>query len=204
MITIVDYGLGNIRSLTNWFKRGNVEVNFTDDVTAIRNSDVIILPGVGAYEDAMKKLDEKGLSNVIVEEVRNGKPIVGICLGMQLLYEKSYEGGLFKGLGLIKGDIVPFDKDRVKVPHMGWNELVSSDERWTNNYVYFVHSYYVDSALDEVIAYANYDIKVPSIVKKDRILGFQFHPEKSGDNGQEMLKLIEELRNDYLSSNRYT
>ncbi len=201
MITIVDYGLGNIRSLMNWFRRGSIPVNFTDDESTIRNSDVIILPGVGAYEDAMKRLNEKGLSKVIIEEVNKGKPIVGICLGMQLLYDKSYEGGIFEGLGLLKGDIVPFDEERVKVPHMGWNELVSLDKRWKNNYVYFVHSYYVESSLEEVIAYADYDVKVPGIVKKDRILGFQFHPEKSGDNGQAMLKLIEELRDDYLSSN---
>lgn len=201
MITIIDYGLGNIRSLLNWFKRGGIEVTFSSDSTIIESSELLILPGVGAYEDAMARLNESGLSNLIKKHVSKGKPIVGICLGMQLLYEKSYEGGVFDGLGLLKGEIIAFDESKVKVPQMGWNKLKSLDKRFEDSYVYFVHSYYAKSDFSEVLAYTEYDVKVPGIVKKDRILGFQFHPEKSGATGQEMLCLIKELEDDYLSSN---
>jgi glutamine amidotransferase len=112
----------------------------------------------------------------------------------------SYEGGEFQGLGFIQGNVVPFSTE-LKSPHMGWNDLKSLDNRWQNENVYFVHSYYIESDFDEVVAYCDYGVKVPGIVKKDNILGFQFHPEKSGSIGQDMLVLIKELRDDYLSSN---
>ncbi|MCH4888519.1 imidazole glycerol phosphate synthase subunit HisH [Acidaminobacter sp. JC074] len=201
MITIIDYGLGNIRSLMNWFSRASMDVNFSNDLSVIQASDLLILPGVGAYEDAMKKLKEKNLVEVLDKHVSAGKPLVGICLGMQLLYDSSYEGGYYKGLGFIPGDIVPFDEEEVKVPQMGWNTLTSKDERFDSSYVYFVHSYYAKSDFSEVVAYTEYDVKVPAIVKKDNVLGFQFHPEKSGDIGQDMLVLIKELEDDYISSN---
>jgi len=201
MITIIDYGLGNIRSLMNWFKRASIEVNFSSDMTVIESSNVLILPGVGAYEDAMKKLEEKNLVEALKCHVRKNKPLVGICLGMQLLYESSMEGGYFKGLGFIPGEIVSFDENRVKVPQMGWNSISSKDSRFDDTYVYFVHSFYAKSDFSEVVAYTEYDVKVPAIVKKNNVFGFQFHPEKSGEIGQEMLKLIKELEDDYISSN---
>ncbi len=200
MITIIDYGLGNIRSLMNWFKRESLEVVLSRDPEVIASSDLLILPGVGAYGDAMKMLKAYGLDDIIIKEVQKGKPLVGICLGMQLLYDASYEGGYKNGLGLITGDIKPFKTTNVKVPHMGWNSLNSSKETLDQTYVYFVHSFYAESSGEEVIAYAEYDVKVPGVVKKDNILGFQFHPEKSGDAGKPMMDMIKELLDDNISS----
>lgn len=197
MIAIIDYGLGNIRSLQNWLDRGNLTYKLTANPETIKEASLLILPGVGAFEDAMEKI--KPLEATISEVVKKGKPIVGICLGMQLLYDKSYEGGCFDGLGFISGKVVPFTG--VKSPHMGWNDLISKDNRWQERDVYFVHSYYIESNFDEVVAYCEYDVKVPGIVRKDNVLGFQFHPEKSGQIGQDMLALIKELEDDYLSSN---
>lgn len=201
MITIIDYGLGNIRSLVNWFKRESLEVVLSRDPEVIASSDLLILPGVGAYGDAMKMLKVYGLDDIIIKEVQKGKPLVGICLGMQLLYDASYEGGYKKGLGLIPGDIKPFKTTNVKVPHMGWNSLNSTKKDLDQIYVYFVHSFYAESSGEEVIAYAEYDVKVPGVVKKDNILGFQFHPEKSGDAGMVMMDMIKELLDDNISSN---
>ncbi|MBI9012245.1 MAG: imidazole glycerol phosphate synthase subunit HisH [Clostridiales bacterium] len=201
MITIIDYGLGNIRSLMNWFKREALEVVLSRDPGVIASSEMLILPGVGAYGDAMKMLKTYGLDDIIRKEAQEGKPLVGICLGMQLLYDASYEGGYKKGLGLLLGDIKPFKTTNVKVPHMGWNNLLSTKESLNQTYVYFVHSFYAESGGEEVIAYAEYDVKVPSVVKKDNILGFQFHPEKSGDAGKLMMDMIKELLDDNISSN---
>lgn len=193
MIAVIDYGLGNIRSLMNWLKRGDLDVCLTDDVDVIQSAALVILPGVGAYEDAVKQLKEKGLDQVVKDVAASGQPLVGICLGMQLLYETSYEGGTYNGLGILKGEVVPFDQEKVKVPQMGWNNLISKDERFDNEFVYFVHSYYVKSDFSEVLAYCEYDVKVPAIVKERHVLGFQFHPEKSGEVGERLMILIKEL-----------
>jgi len=201
MITIIDYGLGNIRSLMNWFKREALEVVLSRDPEVIASSEMLILPGVGAYGDAMEMLKTYGLDDILVNEGKKGKPLVGICLGMQLLYDASYEGGYKKGLGLISGDIKPFETTKVKVPHMGWNTLQSENVSLNQTYVYFIHSFYAESSGEEVIAYADYDVKVPGIVKKNNILGFQFHPEKSGDAGKLMMDMIKELLDDNISSN---
>lgn len=201
MITIIDYGLGNIRSLMNWFKREALEVVLSRDPEVIASSEMLILPGVGAYGDAMKMLKAYGLDDIIIKEAKKGKPLVGICLGMQLLYDASYEGGYQKGLGLIPGDIKPFKTANVKVPHMGWNNLNSTKETLDQTFVYFIHSFYAESSGEEVVAYTEYDVKVPGVVKKDNILGFQFHPEKSGDAGKPMMDMIKELLDDNISSN---
>lgn len=201
MNVIIDYGLGNIRSLVNWFKRGDVEVVVSNDLEVIENAELLILPGVGAYRDAMKALESGGFSQLVIEHARLGKPLVGICLGMQLLYEKSFEGGIYTGLGILKGDVVPFNSQNVKVPHMGWNTLKSEDDTFNDTYVYFVHSYYIESLGYEIIASAEYDVKVPGVVKQNNVLGFQFHPEKSGDVGNDILKYLKEFKREYLPSN---
>lgn len=202
MIVIIDYGLGNIRSLMNWFKRANEEVVLSADLEVIKSADALILPGVGAFRDAIKALNDQGMTDIIKDHVKKEKPLVGICLGMQLLFEASKEYGDYKGLGFLKGTMVAFDSNKVKVPHMGWNNLKVTSELkgFKDDYVYFVHSYYGD-CLENVIAYADYDVKVPAIVRKDNVLGFQFHPEKSGQVGEDLLDYVKEFLNDYISSN---
>ena len=199
MIVIIDYGVGNLRSVYNALTRLGFTVSVSDSPKDINDSRGIILPGVGAYRDAMKSLEDRGLVDCIKENVSEGKPILGICLGMQLLYEKSYEDGVWNGLGLLKGEIVRFDNS-VKVPHMGWNKLyegtadpigsqVSNDE-----YVYFVHSYYLKTNNPkEVIFWTNYGVDVPAVVRQNNIIGMQFHPEKSGNTGLKLLKNFGEL-----------
>lgn len=202
MIVIIDYGLGNIRSLINWFKRGDIEVVLSKDLNVISKADTLILPGVGAFRDAITSLDNKGISDLIKAHVLLNKPLIGICLGMQLLYEGSLEYGNYKGLGLLEGKMVPFQTDHLKVPHMGWNSLnvVNDFKTFENQFVYFVHSYYSDS-LDNVLAYVDYGVKVPAVVRKKNVLGFQFHPEKSGLVGENLLTYLKEFINDYISSN---
>lgn len=197
MIGIVDYGLGNLSSIKNALNKLGFENKIVKTSEEIRNMDAIILPGVGAYRDAVKAIKEKNLEESIIEYAKSKKPILGICLGMQLLFEKSFEDGEYEGLKLLKGNVVKFKVDR-KIPHMGWNDLVFQRENnllkyiSEGDYVYFVHSYYVDS-MDDVIAYANYEVKVPAIVGKDNIYGTQFHPEKSGDIGIKILRAFGEL-----------
>lgn len=202
MILIIDYGLGNIRSLMNWFKRADVAVTLSSDLDLIKSADALILPGVGAFRDAIKALEDQGMIGPIKDHVKAGKPLVGICLGMQLLFEASREYGYYEGLGFLKGKMIAFDSTKVKVPHMGWNNLKVTKEleAFKDDYVYFVHSYYGDQ-LENVIAYADYEVKVPAIVKKDNVLGFQFHPEKSGQVGERLLDYVKEFFNDYIPSN---
>lgn len=203
MNVIIDYGLGNIRSLVNWFNRGGVGVQVSGDPEVIKDAELLILPGVGAYRDAMNALVSKGYDALIKKHVLEGKPIVGICLGMQLLYEKSLEGGNYTGLGLLSGQVIPFNEQKVKVPHMGWNNLITRPECdfLKGQYVYFVHSYYVQSSGDEVIASAEYDVNVAGVVRQNNVLGFQFHPEKSGDVGPIILDYLKEFTSEYISSN---
>ncbi|HCW53051.1 MAG TPA: imidazole glycerol phosphate synthase subunit HisH [Clostridium sp.] len=204
MIVIIDYGMGNLKSVSNALNHLNLENKISDDINEIRNADGLILPGVGAFPDAMETIEKKGLDKVIKEEVQKGKPLLGICLGMQLLFEKSYEGIEKNGLGLIKGNIVKMNEDKennIKIPHIGWNNLVYNRKHSIINnieegkFVYYVHSYYAQSYNDEdLIAYSEYgDNKIPGLVSHNNVIGAQFHPEKSGEYGLKMLRNFGEL-----------
>ncbi len=198
MHVIIDYGMGNLASVQRAFEKLGLDVKISSNEQDIRNAKSLILPGVGAFRDAIKLLDESNLSSVIKEEVAKGKYILGICLGMQLLYDKGYEYGTYDGLGLISGSIQYLDVD-LKIPHMGWNNLKFNGEdpvlKYINEgeYVYFVHSYYAVSDNSEVLAYAEYGKKVPAIVRNNNVFGIQFHPEKSGETGHNILKAYKEI-----------
>ncbi len=203
MIAIIDYGIGNLFSLKSSFYRIGENAVVTSDKAIIEAADRIILPGVGAFEDAARKLRESGLDKVVKEEVSNGKPLMGICLGMQMLFEKSFEYGEHEGLGLIKGEVVPMlgkVPAQLKIPHMGWNRLDfkgNKDElfKYVNegDFVYFVHSFYGADCDDAVIATAEYGIDITAAVRRDNVWGCQFHPEKSGKVGLAILKAFCEI-----------
>ena len=203
MIAVIDYGVGNLFSLKSSLDYIGLENIFTNSESEIRKADALILPGVGAFRDAIDILNKTGLGTIVKEEAENGKKILGICLGMQLLFDKSYEYGEYKGLGLINGDIVSMKDNlknkKLKVPHMGWNSLkfLKDDTilKYINEgeYVYYVHSYYAENCNDSVIACSDYDIKIPGIVKNNNIYGIQFHPEKSGKTGLNILKAFGEM-----------
>ena len=203
MIAVIDYGVGNLFSLKSSLDYTGLENIFTNSESEIRKADALILPGVGAFRDAIDILNKTGLGTIVKEEAKNGKKILGICLGMQLLFDKSYEYGEYKGLGLINGDIVSMKDNlknkKLKVPHMGWNSLkfLKDDTilKYINEgeYVYYVHSYYAENCNDSVIACSDYDIKIPGIVKNNNIYGIQFHPEKSGKTGLNILKAFGEM-----------
>ncbi len=197
MIAIVDYGVGNLFSLRSSFKAIGAEAVFTSDEKIIRDADKILLPGVGAFEDAANKLRNTGLGEVVVSEVKNGKPLLGICLGMQLLFERSFEFGCHDGLGLIPGNIVSFEgkiNKELKIPEIGWNELKLNKESLLykgfngGEFVYFVHSYFADCDSKYVSAFSEYDIEFPASVEYENVFGCQFHPEKSGKVGLRILK----------------
>ena len=197
MIAIIDYGVGNLFSLTSSFKKIGVDVVATADKEVIKSADKLILPGVGAFADAVKKLRDSGLDKVIIDEAKKGKKIMGICLGMQLLFEKSYEYGEHDGLGLLKGKVVPMENRipaNLKIPHIGWNALDFKRDseifRYINNgdFVYFVHSFYADECDDSVIATSEYGAEITAAVQKENVCGCQFHPEKSGSVGLNILK----------------
>lgn len=197
MIAIVDYGVGNLFSLRSSFKAIGADAVFTSDEKIIKNADRILLPGVGAFEDAAAKLSNTGLGELVVSEVKNGKPLLGICLGMQLLFERSFEFGCFDGLSLIPGDIVSFEgkiKKELKIPEIGWNELKFNKEASLlykgfsgGEFVYFVHSYFADCDSKFVSAFSEYDIDFPASVEYENVFGCQFHPEKSGKTGLKIL-----------------
>ena len=200
MIVIVDYGVGNIRNVERAFTKLNMDVVVTRDVDLINKAQAIILPGVGAFRDAISNLKKYDLVECLKQNAAKGTWIVGICLGMQLLYEKSYEDGEYEGLGLLRGEIVKFDDTELKVPHMGWNQLVKRREDEIgkglseNDYVYFVHSYYLkNEEADTVIFTSSYGVDVPAIIRKNNIIGMQFHPEKSGNVGVKILRDLKEL-----------
>jgi glutamine amidotransferase len=203
MIAIVDYGVGNLFSLKSSLRVIGAEVQVTGDAEVIRSSEKIILPGVGAFEDAIGKLRETGLDRVILEEAAKGKPLLGICLGMQMLFEKSYEYGEFQGLGLIEGSvkpIAPVIDAGLKVPHIGWNGLIFPKEKSVlyryleeGECVYFVHSFAAMDCDVAVTATAEYGAMLTASVEKGNVYGTQFHPEKSGEVGLRILKAFCEL-----------
>ena len=202
MIAIVDYGVGNLFSLISSFNKIGAEIVVTADPQVISGADGIILPGVGAFEDAARKLRDSGLDKEIVEQAQKGKKLMGICLGMQMLFQQSYEYGCHEGLGLLKGNIVPM-KDSIpadlKIPHIGWNALHFTKESnlfkyiSNNDCVYFVHSYYATDCDDSVIATAEYGKELTAAVQKDNVMGCQFHPEKSGEVGLNILRAFCEM-----------
>ena len=204
MIAIIDYGVGNLFSLKSSFGYIGQDAIVTSDKTEIENADRIILPGVGAFGDAADKLRNTGLCEIVLNEVKKGKLMLGICLGMQLLFEKSYEFGEHDGLGLIKGDVVPISdvipKD-FKIPHIGWNKLCFKGEKsrifkYINDgdFVYFVHSYYGANCEGFVSATTEYGAELTASVENGNVFGCQFHPEKSGSVGLNILKAFCELR----------
>ena len=198
MIAIVDYGVGNLFSLSSSFRAIGFEAVISSDPAVISAADKIILPGVGAFEDAAKKLFDSGLFDLVIREAEKGKPILGICLGMQLLFERSFEYGEHKGLGLIKGDIRPISDvipAGLKIPHIGWNALHFTEPRAEifkylkeGDHVYFVHSFYGANCEESVIATAEYGAPLTAAVAKGNVFGCQFHPEKSGAVGLSILR----------------
>ena len=198
MIAIVDYGVGNLFSLCSSFAYIGKQAVITADPNEIRAADHILLPGVGAFEDATRKLHESGLDAVLKEQAAAGKPIMGICLGMQLLLEESYEYGHHKGLGLIEGKVIPMEgtlPEELKIPHIGWNELHIQGEKHPifryvnpNDHVYFVHSYYGSDCDQNVIATTEYGKEITAAIAKGNVCGCQFHPEKSGEVGLAILR----------------
>ena len=201
MIAIVDYGVGNLFSLRSSFAAIGIDAVATSDPEVIRSAEKIILPGVGAFEDAAKKLSETGLGELVIKEARQGKPILGICLGMQMLFERSFEYGEHKGLGLIKGEIRPISdvipKD-LKIPHIGWNALIFKKNSPLFKYinegdcVYFVHSYYAANCGESISATAEYGSELCASVEAGNVYGCQFHPEKSGKVGLNILRAFAE------------
>lgn len=194
-VAIIDYGMGNLKNVQKAFTVLGKEAVITADKKIIDRAKHIILPGVGAFKEAIATLKEKGLDETIYKNVKEGKPFMGICLGMQLLFEKSYENGIYEGLCLLPGEIVKFDIPQdFKVPHMGWNtlEITKSAPLYEGiekeSYVYFVHSYHVQTEEDIVSAYTTYGKKIPVSVQKDNIFAAQFHPEKSDTVGLKMLE----------------
>lgn len=198
MIAIVDYGVGNLFSLVSSFKAIGADAIITGDKEIIKKADKIILPGVGAFEDAAKKLRQSGLDTVIKQQASSGKPIMGICLGMQMMFKRSFEYGCHQGLGLIDSDIVPFEgklDEQLKIPHIGWNALKIKKSDCPlfkyikdGDHVYFVHSYFAESTIDECAASAEYGIDFAACIWKDNIFACQFHPEKSGNVGLNILR----------------
>ena len=207
MIAVIDYGVGNLFSLLSSLKYVGLDTKLTNNIEEIKNAKGIILPGVGAFRDAIGNLEKYGLKEILINEAKNGKPFLGICLGMQMLFEKSYEYGEYEGLGLINGTVqeikkyIPDNSD-LKIPHMGWNSLAINDgfkddkilkDVDNNEYVYYVHSYFAKTDMKNIVAYSEYGTKIPGIVKNENVYGMQFHPEKSGDTGLKLLKNWGEL-----------
>ena len=203
MVAIIDYGVGNLFSLKSSFAAIGEEATVSADHSVLRAADRLILPGVGAFGDAAKKLRESGLDKVLLEEVEKGKPLMGICLGMQMLFEKSFEYGEYEGLGLIKGEIRPISSvipEELPIPQIGWNALrIKGDKHPIFKYiedgdcVYFVHSYYGSNCSESVIADTEYGAYLTAAVAKDNVCGCQFHPEKSGKVGLAILKAFCEM-----------
>ena len=197
MIAVIDYGVGNLFSLCSSLDAIGAETVVTCDPDVVRAADKIILPGVGAFSDAIAKLRESGMDKIIIEEAKRGKPLFGICLGMQMLFEKSYEYGEHDGLGLLRGSVVGMEgslPSELKIPHIGWNYLKFDREhplfKYINEgeFVYFVHSYYAVDCEESLIASTEYGKMLTAAVALENVAGTQFHPEKSGEVGLKILK----------------
>ena len=210
MIAVIDYGVGNLFSLLSSLNYVGLDTKLTNNIEEIKNAKGIILPGVGAFRDAIGNLEKYRLKEILINEAKNGKPFLGICLGMQMLFEKSYEYGEYEGLGLINGTVEEIKKyipenSNLKIPHMGWNSLIINDSfkddkilKDVNDneyvyYVYYVHSYFAKTDTKNIVTYSEYGTKIPGIVKNENVYGMQFHPEKSGDTGLKLLKNWGEL-----------
>ena len=201
MIAIIDYDAGNIKSVEKALQKLGADVVITKDAQEILRADKVILPGVGAFGDAMANLKKFGLDKVIYEVVENGTPFLGICLGLQLLFERSDETPGVAGLGILKGEILRIpDKDDLKIPHMGWNSLHLQNQGRLfqglseQSYVYFVHSYYLKAEDEQIVkATTDYSVNIHASVEKDNVFACQFHPEKSSDVGLKILKNFVEL-----------
>lgn len=198
MIAIADYGIGNLRSVQKAFNKLGYDAIITGDKAVIESASHVVLPGVGAFADAINLLKTTGLDKIIIAEAKKGKPILGICLGMQLLFESSSESGVHEGLGLIKGKITRFNID-LKVPQVGWNSVkVAKSSKILNNvdgeYFYFVHSFCAADINNETCGITDYSVEFTSAVEKNNIFGVQFHPEKSGESGLKILKNFAEIQ----------
>jgi len=196
VIAVIDYGMGNLRSVSKALEHVGADVVVTDDPQKLKIAKGLVLPGVGAFRDAVRNLKEKGLWEAIVEEVHKGKPFLGICLGLQLLFEKSYEFGEAEGFGFIKGEVVKFElPEDYKIPHMGWNQVYKKKDSVLlegikeGEFFYFVHSYYVKPESEEVkLTETDYGIYFTSSIEKENIFATQFHPEKSQKAGLKVLE----------------
>ena len=200
MVGIIDYGVGNLFSLCSSFRIIGEEAFVSGDPAELRKADRLVLPGVGAFEDAAKKLRQSGLDRFVRDQAAAGTPLLGICLGMQLLFEKSYEYGEHEGLGLLKGSVVPMAgklPPELKIPHMGWNALEVTGGRllkdMNGQYVYFVHSFFAHGCEDSLSAVTSYGIPITAAVEKGNLFGCQFHPEKSGNVGLAILRAFCEV-----------
>ena len=199
MIAIIDYKMGNLGSVKNALDSLNIDSVITSDIDVIKKADKLILPGVGAFKKAMDNLKELKLDKVIIEEVNKGKPILGICLGMQLLFSSSEEYGLTDGLNILSGKIVHFKENGLKIPHMGWNNLIIPKNSklfkgLDNPYVYFVHSYHLETSnKDYLLTNTIYGYEFSCAVEYKNVFATQFHPEKSGDVGLKILKNFGDL-----------
>lgn len=197
MIGVIDYGAGNLNSVLKAVNKLGYEVRVISTAEEIDAADGYILPGVGAFAQAMEAIEP--IKETLLNNIAKGKYILGICLGMQMLFDKSYEDGEYNGLGLIKGEVRKLEVAPLKVPHMGWNELIANGndqmaKKAEGGYVYFVHSYYAcPKDFNDVKLFSEYGVKVPAMVRKDNVFGTQFHPEKSGETGMELLKQFLEM-----------
>ncbi|WP_054743101.1 imidazole glycerol phosphate synthase subunit HisH [Cellulosilyticum ruminicola] len=201
-IAIIDYGMGNLKSVQKAFTALGFDADITNNREDIKNAHKVVLPGVGAFRDAINQLNETGMTQAIQEAVKSGKPFLGICLGMQLLFDKSYEYGEYEGLKILPGEIIKFKEEdmrlsngeMLKVPHMGWNTLEFTKKEplfaglKDESSVYFVHSYYLQTTADIVSSYTNYGTRIAVSAQKDNVFATQFHPEKSGDVGLQILR----------------
>ncbi len=200
MTVIIDYGAGNVQSVLNAFKKLNFPVKLTSNPEDLLKADAAIMPGVGSFGDAMDNLRQRGFEEPIKDFIKSGKPFLGICVGLQALFEDSEESPGVKGLGVLKGNILKIPKNQdesgrdLKIPHMGWNALkvkensVLFPDENKNPYLYFVHSYYLKAKEDIVVATTDYGVTIDAAVEKDNVFACQFHPEKSGEEGLSMLK----------------
>ena len=200
MVGIIDYGVGNLFSLQSSFKAIGEEAFVSGDAAALAKADRLVLPGVGAFEDAANKLRSSGLDSFVRQQAASGKPLLGICLGMQMLFEKSFEYGEHEGLGLLKGQVIPMADllpEELQIPHMGWNKLKVKQGKLLKavdgEYVYFVHSYFADGCEDSLAAVTEYGVPITAAVEKGNIFGCQFHPEKSGNVGLSILRAFCEI-----------